>query len=241
VSKPRIGITRSGSVERIAPSYQSYHDRVAEAGGEPVDLHTALTASHAAIADGLDGLILAGGPDVVPARYGAEAAAETDRGDPPRDELEFGVLREALARDLPVFAICRGQQVLNVALGGTLLQHIASGEHRALDEGRGDSRWHEVTVEPGTRLAALIGAGTVETNSRHHQAVPADGVGEGLIVSAVAADGIIEGVEAPAYRWVLGVQWHPEREECAERFRPLFSAFHQAAASQPQPAGAGDD
>jgi gamma-glutamyl-gamma-aminobutyrate hydrolase PuuD len=241
VSKPRIGITRSGSAERISPSYQSYHDRVIEAGGEPVDLHTSLTASPAELVAGLDGLILSGGPDVVPARYGVEAAPETDKGDPLRDELELGVLRAALARDLPVFAICRGQQILNVGLGGTLLRHIAGDAHRALDEGLGDSRWHEVTVEPGTKLAALIGAGAVTTNSRHHQAVPADGVGEGLVVSAVAADGIVEGVEAPAYRWVLGVQWHPERVECAERFRPLFTAFLQAAAEQPQPAGAGDD
>src|SRR5262245_18989498 len=177
VSKPRIGITRSGSAERISPSYQSYHDRVIEAGGEPVDLHTALTASPAGIVASLDGVILSRGPDVVPARYGAAPTPETDRGDPPRDELELGLLREALARDLPVFAICRGQQILNVGLGGTLLQHIAGDAHRALDEGRGDSRLHEVTVAPSTKLASLIGAGAVSTNSRHHQALPADGVG----------------------------------------------------------------
>lgn len=241
MTKPRIGITRSGSADRISASYQSYHDRILEAGGEPVDLHAGLTSPHARIAAELDGLLLSGGPDVIPARYGAEKAPETDAGHLERDELELGLLREALARDLPVLAICRGQQVLNVGCGGSLIQHIADDTHRALNGGMGDSRWHDVRVEPGTKLAEIAGALSVQTNSRHHQAVPEDGLGDDLIVTARTADGVVEGIEAPRYRWVVGVQWHPERDEIATRFRPLFTAFLDAAlATRLQPA-AGDD
>jgi putative glutamine amidotransferase len=233
VTKARIGITRSGSAGRIAPSYQSYHERVREAGGEPVDLHPAIDTPLDDLAAGLDGLILSGGPDVAPARYGQTPVPELGSVDEARDALELGLLERALARDLPVLAICRGHQVLNVGFGGQLLQHIPGDAHRALDEGRGDSRWHEVVVAQGSRLASLIGAGPVRTNSRHHQATPADAIGAGLVVTALAEDGIVEGLEAPAYRWVLAVQWHPERDEVAERFRPLFQAFIEAAARTP--------
>ena len=237
MTKPRIGITRSGSAERISPSYQSYHERIREVGAEPVDLYPSIGTPAGELIAGLDGLVVSGGPDVLPERYGAERAPETDQGDPARDELEFGLLREALARDMPVLAICRGQQVLNVAFGGRLLQHIPGDTHRALDEGRGDSRWHDVIVEADSALGRLIGSGRVQTNSRHHQAVPGGAVGEGLVVTAVAEDGIVEGLEAPAHRWVLAVQWHPERDEVAARFRLLFEAFVAAAAAAPAATG----
>jgi len=239
VAKPRIGITRSGSAERISSSYQSYHDRIREAGGDPVDLFPTIDAPPAALIAGLDGLLVTGGPDVRPERYSAPPAPETDDGDPARDDLELGLLVEAMARDLPVLAICRGQQVLNVARGGALLQHIEGDGHRAFknDDGDWESRWHDVTIAEGSRLAGLIGAGQVHTNARHHQAVLEGGVGQGLVVTARAADGVIEGLEAPGHRWVLAVQWHPEREEVAARFRPLFEAF--VAAATPVTAGGG--
>ena len=241
MAKPRIGITRSGSAERIAPSYLSYHERVREEGGEPVDLPAFIETPAVELIAGLDGLILSGGPDVLPVRYGQETAPETTSIDEPRDALELALLKAALARDLPVFAICRGQQVLNVGLGGSLIQHIASGAHEAIkdpDPRAGESRWHDVAVDADTRLAALIGAGRIETNSRHHQAVPADRLGEGLVVTARSDDGIVEAVEAPNRRWLLAVQWHPERDEVAERFRPIFESF--IAAASPVPAGAGN-
>lgn len=229
---PRIGITRSGSAERLPYTYQRYHDRIVEAGGTPVDLYPAIGSADALI-DGLDGLLVTGGADVRPDRYGAEQHSETDDGDAARDELEFSLLAEALRRDLPVLAICRGQQVLNVALSGALIQHIDGDPHRALDGGRGDSRWHPVEIPAGSRLAGLFGAGSHEVNSRHHQAVDPRALGDGLVVTAVAPDGIVEGLEAPGRRWVVAVQWHPEREEIADRHRPLFEAFVVATRMAP--------
>lgn len=242
VTKPRIGITRSGSAARISPSYQPYHDRIREAGGEPVDLCPSTDLPVAELIAGLDGLLLAGGPDVAPSRYGEEPHPETGPVDEPRDALEFGLLAAALTRDLPVLAICRGQQVLNVALGGRLVQHIADDTHRAHlepDPRAGDSRWHDVEIDAGSALAGLIGGGRVRTNSRHHQAVPEDALGDGAVITARADDAVVEGIEVPRQRWVLAVQWHPERDEVAERFRPLFRSFVAAATATPAAAGDG--
>lgn len=232
---PRIGVTRGGSPDRIHPTYQKYHDRITEAGGETVDLHPERLDELDGLIESLDGLMLTGGPDVLPARFGEAPHPETDDGDPPRDALEFRALSLALTRDLPILAICRGQQVLNVALGGGLIQHIDGDGHRAHDGGRGDSRWHEVEIDPASILGTLLGEGRMETNSRHHQAVPADRLGDGLRVTATAPDGIVEAIEAPGQRWVVAVQWHPERPEVAERFRPLFQTF--IAESTHTPAG----
>jgi putative glutamine amidotransferase len=233
-TRPRIGITRSGSADRISRSYQSYHDRVIEAGGEPVDLYPGCSDDPAALVAGLDALLLSGGPDVLPERYGAARHPETDQGDPPRDDLELGALAAARERALPVLAICRGHQVLNIGFGGGLLQHIEGNTHRALDAEGYPSRWHQVEVAPGTRLAALTRAGWIETNSRHHQAVTDETLAPGLVVTARAADGIIEGLEAPAYPgWLVSVQWHPERDEVKDLFRPLFEAFITAAGRRP--------
>jgi len=242
VTNPRIGITRSGSAGRISPSYESYHARIREAGGEPIDLHPSIGVPAADLITGLDGLLLSGGPDVSPARYGEEAHPETGPADERRDALEFALLAAALARDMPVLAICRGQQLLNVALGGGLVQHIPDDSHRAYtepDPRAGESRWHDVAVEEGSALARLIGAGRVRTNSRHHQAVPEDAIGRGLVITARADDGMVEGLAAPRRRWLIAVQWHPERDEVAARFRPLFESFVGAAASTPAVAGGG--
>lgn len=234
MTRPRIGITRSGSAERISPSYQPYHDRIREAGGEPIDLYPSIGTPVAELIRGLDGLLLSGGPDIAPVRYGQEPAPETGPADAARDALEFALLDAALTRDLPVLAICRGQQVLNVALGGALVQHIPDDAHRAYlepDARAGESRWHDVVVSEGSALADVIGAGRVSTNSRHHQAVPEAALGRGLVIAARAEDGVVEGLEAPERRWLLAVQWHPERDEVAERFRPLFVSFVTAAAA----------
>jgi putative glutamine amidotransferase len=156
--------------------------------------------------------------------YGEAAHPKADEPLDERDELELGLLREALKRDLPVLAICRGMQLFNVAMGGSLEQHIGACDvHQRYDL---EKRLpvHAVTVEPGTRLAEIVGEGKVAVNSRHHQAVAR--VGEGLRVSARAEDGLVEGIELPGKRFAVGVQWHPEDQAATDAVQArLFGEF----------------
>jgi putative glutamine amidotransferase len=215
---------------------EDYWERVEEAGGEPVDLHDRGRGE----GDALDGIILTGGLDVAPARYGESPHPKVKQADPARDDFEMDLLTDALARDLPVLAICRGHQILNVALGGRLHQHIEDGSHRADYRSDGyPSRWHTVRLEPDSRLRELLDVAEVEVNSRHHQGVLLETLAPDLAAVALAPDGIVEAVESRRHRWVVGVQWHAERPERAHpRFqassRPLFQAFvaHARSAGQ---------
>lgn len=226
--RPRIGVTRWEDVpgEKI----EAYRARVREAGGEPLDLD-----GNEALSAGFDALILTGGIDVAPQRYGEQPHAKVKLFDSARDAFEEAALRIALERDRPVLAVCRGHELLNVAFGGTLLQHIDSGEHRAhLSQEGQPSRWHTVQLEPTSRLRRILGADVVEVNSRHHQAVLPETLAPGLTVAATSPDGLIDAVESQAHRWVIGVQWHPERPEpehpaFAPMCRPLFAALVEAA------------
>ena len=172
--------------------------------------------------DGFAGLVLTGGTDVSPALYGQLPHAETEDPEPDRDELEQRLLREALAKNLPMLAICRGLQLLNVTLpGGTLHQHIEGHAIRPTDK---SEPAHAVTVAPGTKLESILGPGKHEVNSRHHQTV--DRVGDGLIISAHSDDGVIEGMELPGKRFVVAVQWHPENQiHRLPAQKNLFQAF----------------
>ena len=226
---PRIGVTRWEDVP--GEPIEQYWDRVREAGGEPVDL-----SGPSVEAASLDGLMLSGGLDVAPERYGETPHPRTKRADADRDAFEAALIADMLARDLPVLAICRGSQILNVVVGGGLLQHIDSGEHRADYRSEGyPSRWHSVRLVPGSRLSGLLGADELEVNSRHHQAVLPTKVATDLTAVATSPDGIVEAFESNAHRWVVGVQWHPERLEpehpgFADRSRRLFEGFVAAAA-----------
>ncbi len=162
----------------------------------------------------LDGLILAGGADIDPASYGAEPHPETHDTVPARDVFEVALARGAIERDLPVLGICRGMQLLNVALGGTLLQHlpehVGHGEHRRV-LGSFDGAEHDVTLSAGSLAARAAGELEHVTRSHHHQGV--DRLGEGLVVSGVSRlDDVPEAIELPDKRFVLGVQWHPEAD-----------------------------
>jgi putative glutamine amidotransferase len=189
----------------------NYRSALRLVGVEPVENPASLA--------GLDGLLLAGGTDVDPALYGAAREAETDEPDRARDALEAALLDEALARDLPVLGICRGLQFLNVRLGGALRQHIDG--HKCPKQ----REVHPVTIAPASRLAAILETQDYIVNSRHHQS--AGRVGEGLLVTATAPDGVIEGLELPGKRFVLAVQWHPEARTDGPDLK-LFEAFCKA-------------
>ncbi len=210
---------------------QDYLDSVARSGALPMLLP--LTDNEAAWEETLrriDGLLLIGGGDVEPAEYGEEKLPCCGETNPLRDKMELYLCRRALTLGLPLFGVCRGLQVLNVALGGTLYQDIAAQFGTAILHPRHDAPKglvHEVKTMDGTRLRAITGLPAFSVNSRHHQAVKA--LGRGLTVSAVSPDGLIEGIELPGSPFVLAVQWHPESLS-ADRpeAQALFNAFAEA-------------
>ncbi len=217
MTRPIIGLTldseEPGGYSKL-PWYalrQNYCSAVVRAGGLPILLpHEPEQAG--AYLDEIDGLLVTGGNfDVDPALFGATSRHATVKTKDRRTAFEVNVTRGALERDKPVLGICGGQQLLNVVLGGTLIQHIPDEIDDALAHEQPNPRTepgHMVTVSPGTLLHRICGADSLAVNSAHHQAVKA--VGPDVIVDAVADDGIIEGIEHPGYRYCIGVQWHPE-------------------------------
>ncbi|MCO5202964.1 MAG: gamma-glutamyl-gamma-aminobutyrate hydrolase family protein [Chloroflexi bacterium] len=241
VNVPLVGVTAatafdSRGFERASLNL-SYLRALEVAGAVPLVLTPGMGREQLEAALGrCSGLVLSGGGDVEPGRYGQPPHESIIGVSEARDELEFAAIETAERAGLPVLAICRGMQVLNVALGGTLLQDISSMVEGALAHSVQEpchGPAHGVEVAAGSRLAGIVGGGRVEVNSRHHQAVGR--LGEGLVVTARTADGIIEAIEAPGARFVVGVQWHPEDMaghpgigESADR---LFAAFVDAARS----------
>jgi putative glutamine amidotransferase len=190
---------------------QNYFAAIAEAGGLPVALPH-LPALAETYLDGLDGLVVTGGAfDIDPKLFGATERHGTVTLKEGRTAFELAVLRAALDRDLPTFGICGGQQLLNVVLGGTLIQHIPDAVPNALAHEQPNPRTepgHSVAIEGGSRLAAIVGTREMAVNSAHHQA--ADAVGPGIAITARAPDGVIEAIEDPRRKFCIGVQWHPE-------------------------------
>lgn len=211
---------------RFAKCYESYFDAVSAAGGAPVLLPpTTAPGALARVLEAVDGIVVPGGDDIAADEWG-----EVQRPCPrfvavDARRLEHGklLLAGALERGVPVLGVCYGAQVLNLVAGGTMVQDIADERPDAVDHRAGT---HEVTVTPGTLLARLLGPGPIVINTRHHQANREPG--RGLVVSAVAPDGVVEAVEGkdPA-RFFLGVQWHPEDQGPAGA--PLFSGLIEAA------------
>ncbi len=228
---PLIGLTldseAAGGYSKF-PWYalrQNYCSSVSEAGGVPL----VLTQEPAAVGryiDLLDGLIVTGGAfDVDPALFGAEAKHASVTTKDARTQFEWAVTKGMLARNKPVLGICGGQQLLNVVLGGTLIQHIPDAVPDALAHEQPNPRdqaGHSVRIAPGSRLHAIVGRDELPVNSAHHQAV--DKPAPGCIVDALAPDGVIEGIEHPDYRFCIGVQWHPEFF-ISEGDRALYAAF----------------
>jgi gamma-glutamyl-gamma-aminobutyrate hydrolase PuuD len=223
-----IGITSCRKIE-------DYRQSVLHAGGEPRTLESSIAVDQALA--GIDGLMLTGGGDVAPSRYGEEPVPSIEAAEPGRDEFEIALVLAARRKKLPILAICRGIQVLNVAYGGTLVQDIPSqlpgaGTHNlAVPEHESYALAHEIWVEKDSLLAKLmrdrIADDGLEVNSRHHQAVK--DVAKGFKVTATAPDGVIEAIEDPASAFCLGVQWHPENFFRTGEFRALFEGFLEAA------------
>jgi putative glutamine amidotransferase len=180
----------------------------------------------------IDGLILAGGADLDPASYGQQAHAETHDTVPERDAVEIALVRAAIERDLPLLGICRGMQLINVACGGTLLQHLPERfgheQHRRV-VGSFDGSEHDVALTEGSLAASAANEAVHVTKSHHHQGV--DRLGEGLLVSGVSSfDGLPEAIELPDRRFVLGVQWHPEADPSSPVVGALVAACERVAA-----------
>jgi putative glutamine amidotransferase len=224
-------IRQDGDTSRVRLT-AAYVTALESAGLVPVIIPP-LSSDHAAAAilDSVVGLVLTGGEDVDPARYGETRHEKIRAVNAARDATEAALIEEAKLRGTPVLAICRGIQILNVALGGTLVQDIPSQCDTDIahdDEGPRDSRAHEITIEPGSRIAAAMGTGQCSVNSFHHQSVKR--VAEGMRITARSPDGVIEGLESIGDDWwVMAVQWHPEEMTGSPEpwDRGLFKAFAQ--------------
>ncbi|HET7026174.1 MAG TPA: gamma-glutamyl-gamma-aminobutyrate hydrolase family protein [Candidatus Limnocylindrales bacterium] len=216
--------------------YELYAEAVRTAGGEPRFVHPGMpTTERDAALDAMDGLLLAGGADVEPARYGCEidGSRTIDRA---RDALEAVAWDVAAARAVPVLGICRGIQAINVFSGGTLLQHV--DDHAGVSFGHGDPRRHELRLVAGTRLGELLGTTSeLAVNTYHHQGIRDSDLAPDLVAAGWAdspAGPLVEALEAPAGRWLVGVQCHPERTASTPRsFGRLFEAFVEACVRPP--------
>jgi len=230
--KPIIGIgsdvlQKKGERER-AFAYTTYVDSLRRAGAVPVVIPPQPENAEE-IVDGLDGILLAGGDDCDPTAYGEQPHPSVEPMDPRRQSNDLTLARVARQRGIPTLGICLGVQMMNVAAGGTLIQDIDSELRTDIGHASepSDRHRHDILVEEGTRLASIIGEQDLNVNSSHHQAIRH--VGEGLRVTALAPDGIIEGLEDPKHPFYVGVQWHPEDMPVEKSASSLFGAFVDAA------------
>ena len=240
--RPVVGITtyvtpaKFGSWELEAALVPAqYVQAVEQAGGRPLLVPPSEDGLEETL-EALDGLIFSGGSDLEPKTYGHEAHAETSGIVRERDEAELALLSAALVRDMPVLAICRGSQVLNVALGGDLVQHLPEvvGDEKHMHT-PGMFAEHDVEVEPGTRIGELLGD-RAPVKSHHHQGFGR--LGAGLVTAAHSEDGTIEAVEDPSRRFALGVLWHPEAGEDLKLFEELVREALEYRATRPPPGSA---
>jgi putative glutamine amidotransferase len=239
-NKPKIGITQSAT--DLARRYRwpsryafdflktEYHRAVTDSGGIPLPLVNATDSKVIKeYIELIDGLLVIGGDDMDPEYFGQKPHKSIVLTSPRRDEFELKIIRLALKKDIPVLGICRGHQVINIALGGDIYQDLSCAPFKTLnhaDPKEKKNRFHKVKIEKGTILSRIIGSGTIEVNSSHHQIIGK--VGKGLVASAHSPDGVIEGLEGPDYRFLVAVQWHPEMITRRAHSKKLFKEFVKA-------------
>lgn len=238
MNQPIIGITTYRTTNEahhpILALGENYVQAVAQAGAMPVLIPLGLPDDQLdEILSRLDGILLSGGGDIDPATSGVEAVSEVSGVDPDRDRVEIRLVKTALSKYLPFLGICRGLQVINVALGGSLYSHIMDQHPQALKhdyypDWPRDHLPHAVRIESDSRLAAILGTTNPKVNSLHHQAI--HNLAPGLQATAYAPDNLVEAVELPDHPFGLGVQWHPEWLTTQAPMRALFRAFVEAAA-----------
>lgn len=242
-NKPKIGITLAGTIQ--APEYRwpsrygfdylkrSYHKAAAVSGGVPILL--ANTTDKSLIKEyvkNIDGLLISGGEDMDPKYFRQKPHKSISPSPPERDIFELNMIKYAIKRKIPIFGICRGLQVLNIALGGSLYQDLSCMPQKTLrhaDPKETDKMFHKVKVEKRTLLHEIIGKHTIDVNSSHHQTI--NKIGGRLRAAAYSSDGVIEGLEYPDYGFLLAVQWHPEMILRRSHSKKLFEAFILAAKS----------
>jgi putative glutamine amidotransferase len=237
LTSPLIGITTSRIYNRFGFSQiavtEAYVKAVSRAGATPLLIPLGLPdTAYPALLEHLDGVLFTGGGDVQPERYGGQPHPLVSEMDPDRDRVEISLLQDSLQNSKPFLGICRGLQLINVAMGGSLYEDLQAQNpqahrHQFFPEKPRSFPAHEVQIKPESRLAGILGATQTEVNSFHHQGIRQ--LAAGLSASAYAPDGVIEAFELPDYPFGLAVQWHPEWMQDQDRMQALFKAFNQAA------------
>ncbi len=231
--RPLVAIT-GGEVD---VHLQRYVDAVERSGGEPWVLTPDSDVTPSEVIHRAGALVLTGGGDIEPCRYGEQPSSEIDYMpfDSARDEMELSITRAALDDDLPIYGVCRGMQLLNVAMGGSMVQHLDGHSGTYLGDNEWEASYHHIYISPGSKLAAVVGSGGfVRVNSLHHQGVREAQKSPHLLASAYSLDdGLIEALESPRHRWVIAVQFHPERRmEVPPHFDRLFQSLIERAAER---------
>ena len=228
--RPLVAVTAG----RVDSHLQKYVDAVERSGGEPWVLTPDAGVTPSEVVRRAGALVLTGGEDIEPRQYGEQPSDDIDYMpfDSARDEMELSVTRAALDDDLPIYGICRGMQLLNVAMGGRLVQHLDDHSGTELEDNEWEASYHHIYISPGSKLAAVVGSGGfVRVNSLHHQGVREAHKSPHLLASAYSLeDGLIEALESPRHRWVIAVQFHPERRmEVPPHFDRLFQSLVERA------------